>query len=331
MRSPSTASSACRFSLRNSGGSERAVSSGITCGGLLKTLPTTPTASLPRRCASCAPGNSATSTCLRRKILTGHAVNSLIRARGSEADGHDCSYAAGPRADRVTARQSQGGAHISRRGHTPARMRGRGCTAGRSRALGRLQAGSVRRAASPDCFRGTGSVHSAARRRARGQPTPTSCCMRRWASPSRRSPAPSRRAVTSTGNRPSTPASWCVSSAACGISPAGCPPRPRLAANGAAKAGKQPPQASRRPVPANRRRTWTWRRIRGESHVARTFAQLTDLLADICKTVGLAYVGSNPTPATTHSPSSDCVTKIIWCAQGERSVTPSTQSGPNAH
>ncbi len=172
MRSPSTASSACKFSLRNSGGSERAVNSGITCGGPLKTLPTTPTASLPRRCASCAPENSATSTCLHRKTLTGHAVNSLIQARGSEADRHDCSYAAGPRADRVTARQSQGGAHISRRGHTPARMRGRGCTAGRRRALGRLQAGSVRRVASPDCFRGTGSVHPAARRRAHAHSQP---------------------------------------------------------------------------------------------------------------------------------------------------------------
>ncbi len=36
----------------------------------------------------------------------------------------------------------------------------------------------------------------------------------------------------------------------------------------------------------------------------------------ICKTVGLAYVGSNPTTATTHSPRSAKVTKIIWCAQG---------------
>jgi hypothetical protein len=28
-------------------------------------------------------------------------------------------------------------------------------------------------------------------------------------------------------------------------------------------------------------------------------SQVRGLLADICKTVGLAYVGSNPTPATT--------------------------------
>ena len=172
MRSPSTASSACRFSLRNSGGSGRAVSSGITCGGPLRTVPTTRTASLPRRCASCAPVNSARSTCLHRKTLTGHAVNSTIQARGSEADGHDCSYAAGPRADRVTARQSQGLAHISRRGHTTARMRGRGCTAGRSRALRRLQAGSLRRMASPDRLRDTGSVHPAARRRAHAHSQP---------------------------------------------------------------------------------------------------------------------------------------------------------------
>ena len=210
------------------------MSSGITCGGLLKTRPTTPTASLPRRCASCAPGNSARSTCLRRKTLTGHAVNSLIRARGSEADGHDCSYAASPRADRVTARQSQSRFRVSRRGHTPARLRGRGCTAGRRRALGRLQAGSLRRVASPDRFRGTGSVHPAAHRRAHAhsQPLPA-CCMQRWPSPSRRSPAPSRRAVTPTGNRASTPTSWRVSNAACEISPAGCPPPlARLAANG---------------------------------------------------------------------------------------------------
>src|ERR1035438_8837598 len=51
----------------------------------------------------------------------------------------------------------------------------------------------------------------------------------------------------------------------------------------------------------------------------------------VCKTVGLAYVGSNPTPATTHSPRSAWVTKIIRCVQGERSVTPSTRSGPQAH
>ena len=123
-------------------------------------------------------GNSARSTCLRRKTLTGHAVNSMIQARGSEADGHDCSYAAGPRADRVTARQSQSRAPISRRGHTPARVRGRGCTAGSRRALGRLQAGSLRRVASPDCFRGTGSVHPAARRRAHAhsQPLPAVVC-----------------------------------------------------------------------------------------------------------------------------------------------------------
>ena len=147
-----------------------------TCGGPLKTLPTTPTASLPRRCASCAPGNSARSTCLRRKTLTGHAVNSMIEARGSEADGHDCSYAAGPRADRVTARQSQSRAPISREEYGGAGARPR-CTAGSRRAL--AFAGWISTAvASPDCLRGTGSVHPAARRRAHehSQPLPAVVC-----------------------------------------------------------------------------------------------------------------------------------------------------------
>ena len=65
------------------------MSSGTTYGGLLKTPQTTPTASLQRRCASCAPENSPTSMRLRKKTLTGHAVNSMIPVQGSEADRHD--------------------------------------------------------------------------------------------------------------------------------------------------------------------------------------------------------------------------------------------------
>jgi hypothetical protein len=35
-----------------------------------------------------------------------------------------------------------------------------------------------------------------------------------------------------------------------------------------------------------------------ENHSANSFAQVNGMSADICKTVGYAYVGSNPTPAT---------------------------------
>jgi hypothetical protein len=47
--------------------------------------------------------------------------------------------------------------------------------------------------------------------------------------------APSRRAVTPTGSHLSARTLWCVSSAACGISPAGSPPLARPAASVAAK------------------------------------------------------------------------------------------------
>jgi hypothetical protein len=35
-----------------------------------------------------------------------------------------------------------------------------------------------------------------------------------------------------------------------------------------------------------------------ENRAENAFAQVKGMSADICKTVGLAYVGSNPTPAT---------------------------------
>jgi len=41
------------------------------------------------------------------------------------------------------------------------------------------------------------------------------------------------------------------------------------------------------------------RRIAGQMADDPTFLQVTMLLAGLCKTVGSAYVGSNPTPATT--------------------------------
>lgn len=46
------------------------------------------------------------------------------------------------------------------------------------------------------------------------------------------------------------------------------------------------------------------RRMAGKVTDDRTFLQVTRLLAGLCQTVGSAYTGSNPTPATTQSPRS---------------------------
>jgi hypothetical protein len=50
---------------------------------------------------------------------------------------------------------------------------------------------------------------------------------------------------------------------------------------------------------ATRHLAGSWRRICGKIVWRSTLAQVKGMSADICKTVGLAYVGSNPTPATT--------------------------------
>lgn len=84
-------------------GSGKAASFGTTYGGPLKTPPTMPTECLPRHCTSCMPENSAMSTCLQKKTLTGHAVSLMIQPPGRNGDGSDCAYAAGPPADRVHA------------------------------------------------------------------------------------------------------------------------------------------------------------------------------------------------------------------------------------
>jgi hypothetical protein len=62
--------------------------------------------------------------------------------------------------------------------------------------------------------------------------------------------------------------------------------------------------AGRRPC---RRSRGTLRRIHGKTVWQSAFAQVKGVSADICKTVGLAYVGSNPTPATSQNPRSDLV------------------------
>jgi hypothetical protein len=62
-----------------------------------------------------------------------------------------------------------------------------------------------------------------------------------------------------------------------------------------------------------------------ESGSARTFAQVRGFTPEVCKTVGSAYVGSNPTPATRFRRSEpvtlDCVTGF-W-RERERFIRPS--------
>src|SRR5215472_2472380 len=53
------------------------------------------------------------------------------------------------------------------------------------------------------------------------------------------------------------------------------------------------------------------RRIAGKAIDDRTFLQVTMLMAGLCKTVGSAYVGSNPTPATSQNTSS-----VLSCCFG---------------
>ena len=83
-------------------------------------------------------------------------------------------------------------------------------------------------------------------------------------------------------------------------------------------AGRQPCRMSR----------GTLRRICGKIVRANAYAQVRGMSADICKTVGSAYVGSNPTPATHFRRSEpvtlDCVTGF-W-RERERLRKPSAVS-----
>jgi hypothetical protein len=65
------------------------------------------------------------------------------------------------------------------------------------------------------------------------------------------------------------------------------------------------------------------RRIPGEPRRFRTSAQVRACLGDDCKTVGSAYVGSNPTPATTQNRWSEPVSASSRRPERERSATPS--------
>jgi hypothetical protein len=66
--------------------------------------------------------------------------------------------------------------------------------------------------------------------------------------------------------------------------------------------------AGRRPCrELTRHLAGSWRRICGKIVWEAAFAQVKGMSADICKTVGLAYAGSNPTPATTQNRSSELV------------------------
>ena len=129
-RSPSTAWSGCRPYSGNSGGSGRTASCGTMSGGPVRTPPTTPTASSPRRCASYAKGTSARSTRHQRRIWNGRAASSAIRPQGARL-----TVATWPARDRFPARQGQGLVPLSGPGHTPPRMRGCRCPSGRSQPL----------------------------------------------------------------------------------------------------------------------------------------------------------------------------------------------------
>ena len=147
---PGTAAAAARGHHRQPGTSagpargapaarERPRAAGITSGGPPRTPPTTPTASSPKRCASCARGNSARSTRHRTMIWNGRVANSAIRPQRSHADCRDRPDEAGPPADHVPAWQGQGLVPLSRRGHTPPRMRGCRCPADWRSPVGDLQ------------------------------------------------------------------------------------------------------------------------------------------------------------------------------------------------
>src|SRR5215831_2614850 len=58
------------------------------------------------------------------------------------------------------------------------------------------------------------------------------------------------------------------------------------------------------------------RRIGGEAVGAGTRPQIIAHIGDGCKTVGSAYVGSNPTPATTQSPRSRAYAQLYDPAKG---------------
>jgi len=55
--------------------------------------------------------------------------------------------------------------------------------------------------------------------------------------------------------------------------------------------------------------------------LALTFAQVTAVSPGACKTVGLAYVGSNPTPATSWNTSSGALWRP-WLVSGPCSQMP---------
>src|SRR6266700_5084221 len=64
-----------------------------------------------------------------------------------------------------------------------------------------------------------------------------------------------------------------------------------------------------------------------ENRAASTFTQVKGMSADICKTVGLAYVGSNPTPATTQNCSSELVSAAFPSLSRKRSGQPGAFAG----
>lgn len=178
MKSPWTASSACKPSSANYGGSGKIVNSGTTCGGLPKTPPTTQTASLRRRCVSFAPESSAKNMCRQTKTSTGRAVNSMTLPRRSEPYGRDRTDAASPPSDRRLARQGEGVLHLGCAGYTPTRMPGRGRAAGGRGASRYLPAGPLRCVTSPHRLCGTGLMRTAARSRAHAlsEPLPGVVC-----------------------------------------------------------------------------------------------------------------------------------------------------------
>jgi hypothetical protein len=101
-----------------------------------------------------------------------------------------------------------------------------------------------------------------------------------------------------------------------------CFGRSACSADGVRGCPRDPPPGCQRP------RTYGGQRRRGECH-SDAFAQVRGYVmgrgAAVCKTVGSAYVGSNPTPATRFRRSEpvtlDCVTG--FCVQGERFSRPS--------
>ncbi len=107
--------------LRRTAGS---VTCAITCGGLRRTPPITPTASLLTRSPSCGPGGWARNSVRRRRTCGGRA-GSWAGLGVSRADCRCDPGQDGGTADRGAARQAESVVPVSRRQHPPLRSQPR--------------------------------------------------------------------------------------------------------------------------------------------------------------------------------------------------------------